>query len=120
MANQKLYHANGVEFAPTTDIASTDVQSAIVEARQDAINWAKGYGLGATNVDISGGNLNSIRYTGFYMGINLANAPNTGWFYIINQKYTDGTWISQIAISFGSENTGNIVYTRTCLSGVLF
>lgn len=76
-----------------------------------------GYGLGTIAQDITGGDLNLVsRPTGFYKGNSISNAPNSGWFYIIQIAHDLSSWIYQQAISFGSGNTANIVYTR-CLVG---
>lgn len=65
------------------------------------------------------GDVNDIITTGFYQGSNMTNAPTTGWyFYIVNRYSSDTNWISQMAVSFGSGNTGNRTYTRSKISGV--
>jgi hypothetical protein len=65
------------------------------------------------------GDVNDIITAGFYQGYNMTNAPTTGWyFYIVNRYSSDTNWVSQIAISFGSGNTGNRTYTRSKISGV--
>lgn len=65
------------------------------------------------------GDLDSLVLAGFYQGTGLTNAPNTGYFYITVEKYdADDAWVHQTATSFGSGNTGNIIYTRTKQSGI--
>ena len=68
--------------------------------------------------DITGTDLNAKSTTGFYKGSTLGNAPagNTGWFFVIVQGH-DSSWATQTAITFGSGNTANQIYTRTKSSG---
>lgn len=76
-------------------------------------------GVGTTAIDISNTNLNlATRPTGFYRGLAMTNAPNTGWFYVVHISHDLGSWIYQEAISYGSSNTANLVYTRCLVNGV--
>ena len=77
-----------------------------------------GFGLGTAAIDISGQDLNADRATGFYRGINIANAPSQGWWYVINMSHSDTGWYYQQAVSYGSGNSANIIFTRTKISGV--
>lgn len=117
--SQRVYHQG---FKP----AWADIQSKpsvivegdprLTDARpaSDVYSWAKdGKAIGVA------GNANDIITTGFYQGSSLTNAPTAGWyFYIVNRYSSNSDWISQIAVSFGSENTGNRTYTRSKINGV--
>jgi hypothetical protein len=65
-------------------------------------------------INYSGGDLDSLILAGFYDGSGMANAPNSGWFYVTVEKHSDGStqWVHQTATSFGAGNTPNEVYTR--------
>jgi hypothetical protein len=69
------------------------------QAETDAINWAKGFGLGDVAKDLSNTDLNTLDVSGFYRGNTMTNAPGTGWFYVIHMKHTS-TYKLQIAIDF--------------------
>ena len=76
-------------------------------------------GVGTIAVDISNSDLNLVtRPTGFYRGAAMTNAPNTGWFYVVHIAHNLGSYIYQEAISYGSSNTANLVYTRCLVNGV--
>ena len=65
------------------------------------------------------GDLNSLLTAGFYDGVNMLNAPNSGWFYVTVETHHGGTdWVHQTATSFGASNTPNEVYTRVRVGGV--
>ncbi|WP_206155043.1 hypothetical protein [Clostridium muellerianum] len=70
-----------------------------------------GYGLGTMATNISSMDLNNYKITGFFRGSNVINAPNTGWFWFIIIGHDTG-WTNQIAISYGANNIGNIMYSR--------
>ena len=63
--------------------------------------------------------LNNYIKTGFYRGYGFGNSPagDSGWYYLIVNGH-DSDWTNQIAISYGSGNTGNLVYTRCQISSV--
>ncbi|CAG9620883.1 pyocin knob domain-containing protein [Sutcliffiella rhizosphaerae] len=67
---------------------TTGSQTKADQAKTEAINWAKGYGLGDVAKDITGTDLNNLDATGFYCGSHLGNSPGseTFWFYVINIK----------------------------------
>lgn len=69
------------------------------------------------NPEFSNNNLNELKQTGFYRGASNVNAPNPGWYYIINQKHSDESWYSQIALSYGSNNTENKLFSRVKNAG---
>ena len=76
-------------------------------------------GVGTTAIDISNTDLNVVaRATGFYKGAAMANAPNSGWFYVVHISHDLGSWIYQEAISYGSANAANLIYTRCLVGGV--
>lgn len=80
----------------------------------DVKTWAKD-GL----VESATGDVNNLTNTGFYQGSSLTNAPTTGWyFYIVSRYRADANWVHQLAMSFGSGNTANKIYTRTKANGV--
>jgi hypothetical protein len=65
------------------------------------------------------GDLNSLLTAGFYDGVNMLNAPNSGWFYVTVETHHGGNdWVHQTATSFGAGNTANEVYTRVRAGGV--
>lgn len=66
-----------------------------------AIAEFKKFGLGGTCKLVSGADLNTCcgQATGFYMGENLTNSPNTGWWFIIHLVHNE-LYIKQIAFSF--------------------
>jgi len=69
-------------------------------------------------IDISGANLNDYTSAGFYNGELMTNAPNSGWFWITVERYSnDANWVHQTATSFGANNTANIIYSRTNSGG---
>lgn len=65
---------------------------------------------------ISGQDLNNIKNTGFYRGSGLANAPNTGWFFVIVEGH-DSSWVKQTVTTYGSGNTANMTYERVMSGG---
>lgn len=93
-------------------------QAKATQAKDDAINWAKGFGLGLTNAGISSTDLNNLDRTGFYMGSGMTNAPTTGtsdWYYVINQKHND-TYRTQIVIRLNATGS-NLIFHRTQHAG---
>lgn len=58
----------------------------ITKAQQNAIDFAKGYGLGGVAKDITGTNLNALKETGFYYASSLIGGqPNgVGAFYVLH------------------------------------
>lgn len=94
---------------------TTGAQSKADQAETDAINWAKGFGLGDVAKDISSTDLNNLDVTGFYRGSNLTNAPvSNTWFYVLHLKHSS-VYKQQIAIRFGTSN--NATHTRTLDNG---
>lgn len=61
----------------------TGAQTKANTAETNAINWAKSYGLGAYARNITGANLNNFIETGWYVGTNLTNSPNTAHYYLM-------------------------------------
>jgi hypothetical protein len=101
--------ANGTVLVKTNDSRLSDAR-----ASNDVKTWAKD-GL----VESYTGDMNALVTTGFYQGQSLSNAPTTGWyFYIVSRYRSDSNWVSQIAMSFGSGNTGNKTYTRMKINNV--
>ena len=60
-----------------------------------------GYGLGTACAIPSGNDWNNALKTGFYMGSNQANAPNTDWWIGIVLNHHDG-WVIQKVCNFNS------------------
>ncbi|VBB09658.1 Hypothetical protein LUCI_4956 [Lucifera butyrica] len=65
-----------------------------------------GYGLGTTAKDISGQNLDILRYSGcgFYKGQNVTNAPTTSWWYFVVITHDNTRWTTVEAIDYFSMN----------------
>ncbi|WP_445506758.1 hypothetical protein [Niallia sp. 03190] len=77
------------------------------QAKNDAINFAKSFGLGTICKDISNSDVNNLNNSGFYKGNQLINRPprvdgdNTGiWHYVIHMEHDSTGWKSQIAIEY--------------------
>lgn len=102
---------------PSASSADSAVNADTVDGKHASDFAPAGYGLGTVAADISGKDLNLDQPTGFYRGANLSNAPNKGWFYIINIT-NDVLWSYQEAISFGSANEPNIRYCRVKVNNV--
>lgn len=81
--------------------AATEI--AVKNAKEAAIDWAKGFGLGGIAKNISGTNLDDLDENGFYMGSNVIGAPSNGWWFFLNLKH-DSLYRSQIAIGFSDSN----------------
>lgn len=112
---QILHFKNGKvrPYADNDVIYTNDDRLTDARNSNDVKTWAKD-GM----VESAAGNLNDLIQTGFYQGSSLTNAPTTGWYFYIVSKYrSDNSWVSQIAISFGSGNTGNKTYTRSKIAG---
>lgn len=105
---------NGIWTAWSEQETTTGAQTKATKAKDDAILWAKSFGLGDVAKDISSTDLNTLAATGFFKGNSLANGPTTtsssNWFFVINVVHTS-TFKTQIAISFSSLPV-NMVYTR--------
>jgi hypothetical protein len=57
----------------------------------EALAWVKSFGLGTAAKDLaSGSDLNTLNATGFYVGSNLLNAPNTFSFFIFHIESSFG------------------------------
>ena len=66
----------------------------------------------------SGVDANTLTTAGFYDGSGMINMPNSGWFYLHVQTYSENViWVQQTAISFGSSNTANRRYSRVNVGG---
>jgi hypothetical protein len=76
-------------------------------AETNAINFAKGFGLGTFAKDISNFDLNTITNGGFYRGSNITNAPTTGTYHIIVTSYDSNATV-QMAFATGS----TLIYLR--------
>jgi hypothetical protein len=112
--NQNAEFPADVKAAGTVLVKTTDSRLSDARASNDVKTWAKD-GL----VESYTGDMNALVTTGFYQGTGLTNAPTAGWyFYIVSRYRADSNWVSQIAMSFGSGNTGNKTYTRMRISGV--
>jgi microcystin-dependent protein len=82
---------------PSTSKAAT--ANAAKMAYDNAVAWAKGFGLGDIAKDISSTDLNAVDATGFYKGTTLTNAPTSEYFYVLNMKHS-ATFKSQTLINF--------------------
>jgi hypothetical protein len=97
------------------NIAMDEAQNKADKAKTDAINWAKGFGLG-DKLQPYAGDLNSLTVTGFYYATTTAaNKPNTNNGYIINIAYADTGFLSQIFIE--SLGANGAMHTRTKENG---
>lgn len=103
-----------------TPITSTVLNN--LETQYDeAVAWAKSFGLGDVAKDVSNTDINNLDTTGFYKGQNLTNAPESGsgvYWYIIHLKHAS-TYMSQIAIKLNVSGTTPLgfVLTRTMATG---
>ncbi|MGE6261093.1 hypothetical protein ACQKCU_25005 [Heyndrickxia sporothermodurans] len=63
------------------------------KAKEEAINFAKSFGIGATAIkNISGKDLNELTETGLYVGNNLTNSPSTvSYYYVLHLNWTGTT-----------------------------
>lgn len=87
---------------------TTGSQDKSTKAYNDAVAWAKSFGLGDIAKSFSG-NANDIDLTGFYKGYNLTNAPTpSNDYYYINLKHNDAYKL-QMAMSY---NGGSIFIRR--------
>jgi hypothetical protein len=78
----------------------------------EALAWVKSFGLGTAAKDLaSGSDLNTLNATGFYVGSNLLNAPNTFSFFIFHIESSFGK--RQIAYKLSTDET----YTRIQTGG---
>ncbi|MFA9457441.1 peptidase G2 autoproteolytic cleavage domain-containing protein [Halalkalibacter sp. AB-rgal2] len=79
-------------------------------AKQQAIGWAKSFGLGDTFNIISDTDLNDLRDNGLYAGQNLMNAPqgSSDWFYVVIISISHSAQI-QVAIRHVTSPT---IFTR--------
>jgi hypothetical protein len=97
----------------TTQIGAetpTGAQTKANTAEENAISWAKSFGLGTLAKDVSGTDLNVLNDTGFYRGNkNLTGSNNFPpvkdgqhyWFYIIQVQHSS-LWSVQHAIDFNN------------------
>ncbi|MFB6963558.1 pyocin knob domain-containing protein, partial [Streptomyces sp. NPDC056309] len=62
------------------------------QAKATAVqDWVKSFGLGDVMKSISGTDLNDLDATGFYVGNNLTNSPNTAnYYFVIHLKWGNG------------------------------
>lgn len=112
------------QFATAAEVAAGTVATKSVSPLRLAAAIADlltGGRLGATSKDVSNGDWNNQRTTGFFMGNAMANAPagDGGWFWVTVQRYAD-TWVSQVAHNFVANSTAALAgrYQRTMLNGV--
>lgn len=104
----------------TIPLNSTNLNK--LETQYDnAVAWARSYGLGDKSKDISNGDLNTISGTGFYSGYTLANSPkevdNVG--YLIHIEYRAANYAMQIYYSNEANGETNH-YTRQKHNGVWY
>jgi hypothetical protein len=79
---------------------------ATTEELEDFIKTPSG-----ASVIISGQDLNDVKKSGFYRGIDLINAPSNGWWFVSVEGHDDA-WCKQTVTSYGSNNAVNITYQR--------
>jgi hypothetical protein len=96
-------------FTDTTILADARAIATALSstAETNAINFAKGFGLGSVAKDIGSTDLNTLDVTGFYQGTNLTNSPRgilADYYGIIHIK-TSATGGVQIAIGTNPEGT---------------
>ncbi|WP_260288506.1 phage tail-collar fiber domain-containing protein [Peribacillus aracenensis] len=101
----------------------TGAQSKASAAESNAINFAKGFGIGDISKDISGTDLNVLDLTGFYKGNNLTNSPKgnvSDYFFVINQMHSTTNKV-QIAFHYGT-GSPNIptIYIRNFRGGTWY
>jgi hypothetical protein len=96
----------------------TGAQTKADQAEVNAINWAKGFGLGDVAKDISSTDLNNLDATGFYRGITLTNAPGgvSSAFFILNFK-ASATVKTQFAIRYNQSATDAYYWFRHNING---
>lgn len=73
------------------------------------------YGIGGWAKNISGMNLNSEcgQFSGIYMGNEMVNAPDTGWFFVIHMAH-NSLYQTQMAYAF---NGTHKIYCRNLVNG---
>jgi len=79
---------------------------ATTEELEDFIKTPSG-----ASVIISGQDLNDVKKSGFYRGIDLINAPSNGWWFVSVEGHDDA-WCKQTVTSYGSNNAINVTYQR--------
>ncbi|KZN96173.1 hypothetical protein AZI98_08910 [Aeribacillus pallidus] len=95
-----------------------DAQAKATTAGQNAINWAKSYGLSANKILAADTDLNTIVETGFYYTNNAINRPSGieadgNGFLLVQKHESDANYVSQIYIPYRE----NVVFTRTRKAG---
>jgi hypothetical protein len=88
----------------------------------EALLWAKSFGLGDLAQSISSTDLNNLDATGFYRGNNLTNSPlaisSSTNLFIINLKHS-AVYKTQLAFYYGSGSSGSgQQWRRQCNNGV--
>lgn len=68
-----------------------------------------------TAINISNNDINNYKKYGSYMGSNVINAPDTGWWFFEVKAHND-KYIVQDAIQFTNPNTPR--KTRACINGI--
>jgi hypothetical protein len=124
--NARTGHAYvaGNLYVNKDDIVSTqtDAQNRATSAYNNAVNWAKGFGLGTAANNIDGQDLNQNFSTGFYrMNRQTTGSINTpprltgdhSWIYVIH-IYHDANWSVQLSIDYNNR----YMFTRTRANGV--
>lgn len=96
---------------------TANVMNNLENQYDEAINWAKGFGLGDVAKDISNTDLNALDATGFYRGQTLTNAPNasSSQFYVMHIKHTASYKFQMAIVTFGGTPS---VYHRVNNNGV--
>jgi hypothetical protein len=91
-------------------------QTKATTAKNEAINWAKSFGLGTNAVAFPGTDLNNHTVVnGFYNISSATNAPSSyAWHYVLQIRHSNNAgYVTQIAIPFDVPT----IYMRVCHNG---
>lgn len=98
-------------------MTSTNVTTSSADSTAGRLLKVGDFGLGSTCVLYSG-NLNALRTTGFFRGVNMTNAPSAYWFYVRVMEHGDSGYCTQEATELVS--TSPRVYIRNMLEGIWY
>lgn len=95
----------------------SNITVAMVEGLQELLNQRVKITADGSSIDISYTNLDSLLVSGFFVGEGLTNAPNAGWWYVLNEK-READWLKQTVSGFGGAVNGdNSMYVRYRING---
>lgn len=109
---------------PTNVFTATNVEDALLENKTSISNLKTKVDNGqnhkltsddGTAINISNNDINNYKKYGSYMGSNVINAPDNGWWFFEVKAHND-KYIVQDAIQFTDPNSPRM--TRSCVNGV--